>query len=123
MADSRGALGRRMRRRDFLTSTREGTRRATRYFIVFVLDRRDGGAGRLGITVTRKVGGSVQRNRIKRLAREWFRARASEFGSCDLVLIAKRDFPGSLRLAELKRDLDGALALDRADPELVCSSR
>ena len=109
MADSRGAVGRRMRRRDFLTSTREGTRRATRFFTVFVFDRRDGLAGRLGVTVTRKVGGAVARNRIKRLAREWFRARRAEFGSCDLVLIAKRGFPRSLRLEALRLDLDEAL--------------
>jgi len=98
-----------MRRRDFLTSTREGKRRATRFFIAFVFDRRDGRASRLGVTVTRKVGGAVARNRIKRLAREWFRGRRDEFGSCDLVLIAKRDFPSSLRLAEVRLDLDGAL--------------
>jgi ribonuclease P protein component len=110
MADSRGAVGRRMRRRDFLTSTREGTRRATRFFTVFVFDRRDGRGSRLGVTVTRKVGGAVARNRIKRLAREWFRVRRDEFGSCDLVLIAKRDFPRSLRLDAVRLDLDKVLS-------------
>ena len=98
-----------MRRRDFLTSTREGTRRATRFFTVFVFDRRDGRESRLGVTVTRKVGGAVLRNRIKRLAREWFRGRKAEFGSCDLVLIAKRDFPRSVLLDALRLDLDRAL--------------
>lgn len=109
MGDSRGALGQRMRRRDFLTSTREGVRCSTEFFIAYVFDRRDGGASRLGVTVTRKVGGAVQRNRIKRLAREWFRSRSCEFGSCDLVLIAKREFPRSLRLADVGQDLDPAL--------------
>ena len=98
-----------MQRRDFLTSTREGARCSTRFFIAYVFDRGDGGASRLGITVTRKVGGAVQRNRIKRLAREWFRSHGSEFGSCDLVLIAKREFPPSLSLADVRRDLDPAL--------------
>jgi ribonuclease P protein component len=110
MAGSRGApSGKRMRRRDFLTSTREGVRRPTQYFIAFVLDRGDGGESRLGITVTRKVGGAVRRNRIKRLVREWFRSRRSEFGSCDLVLIAKREFPAELKLVDVGRDLDPAL--------------
>jgi ribonuclease P protein component len=108
MVDSRGAR-RRMQRRDFLASTREGQRRSTEYFIAYVFDRSDDGASRLGVTVTRKVGGAVQRNRIKRLAREWFRKRRCEFGSCDVVLIAKREFPRSLRLAEVSRDLDAAL--------------
>lgn len=74
------------------------------------MDRKDGGPTRLGITVTRKVGGAVRRNRIKRLAREWFRSRSREFGSCDLVLIAKRDIPQSLRLADVRQDLEQRLA-------------
>ena len=73
--------------------------------------RNDGGPSRLGITVTRKVGSAVRRNRIKRLAREWFRSRSREFGSCDLVLIAKRDMPHSLCLADVRQDLDQRLAL------------
>jgi len=99
-----------MRRSDFLASSEFGERRTTRYFIVLLKARNDGGPTRLGITVTRKVGSAVRRNRIKRLAREWFRSRSREFGSCDLVLIAKRDMPHSLRLAEVCQDLDLRLA-------------
>jgi len=110
MAGTRGAAsGRRMRRSDYLTSTSEGVRRPTKFFIAFLFDRGDGGRSRLGITVTRKVGGAVRRNRIKRLLREWFRSRRSEFGSCDLVLIAKRECPESLRLDDVRKDLDPAL--------------
>jgi ribonuclease P protein component len=95
-----------MRRSDFVASSERGERRTTRFFIALLLDRNDGGPTRLGITVTRKVGGAVRRNRIKRLAREWFRSRSREFGSCDLVLIAKRDLPQSLRLADVREDLE-----------------
>jgi ribonuclease P protein component len=108
-----------MRRRDFLTSTDKGARRSTQFFIAYLFDRADGGASRLGVTVTRKVGGAVQRNRIKRLAREWFRVHRHEFGSCDLVLIAKRDFPPSLRLADVRRDLDPALLPDGPPAQLA----
>jgi ribonuclease P protein component/putative membrane protein insertion efficiency factor len=90
MAEPRSAVRRRMRRGDYLEATRLGARRTTRFFIVFVFRARRRRARRLGVTVTRKVGGAVRRNRIKRLAREWFRSRRGEFGSCDLVLIAKR---------------------------------
>jgi ribonuclease P protein component len=99
-----------MRRGDFIASSEFGERRTTRFFIVLLLNRKDGGPTRLGITVTRKVGGAVRRNRIKRLAREWFRSRSREFGSCDLVLIAKRDMPQSLRLEDVRQDLDLRLA-------------
>jgi ribonuclease P protein component len=99
-----------MRRADFLASSDLGERQTTRFFIVLLRDRKDGGPTRLGITVTRKVGGAVRRNRIKRLAREWFRSRSREFGSCDLVLIAKRDIPQSLRLEDVRQDLDPRLA-------------
>lgn len=46
---------------------------------------------RLGVTVTRKVGGAVQRNRIKRLVREVFRRNRTRFGDgMDMVWVAKR---------------------------------
>jgi ribonuclease P protein component len=46
---------------------------------------------RLGITVTKKVGNAVQRNRIKRVVREVFRRNRHLFPpSHDVVFIAKR---------------------------------
>lgn len=47
---------------------------------------------RLGITVGRKCGPSVERNRFKRRVREWFRAHRDELGSpVDIVVIARRE--------------------------------
>ena len=50
----------------------------------------DGGAGRLGIAATKKLGGSVERNRAKRLIREVFRRNKIARGF-DVVVIPKRD--------------------------------
>jgi ribonuclease P protein component len=50
---------------------------------------------RLGITVTKKVGSAVERNRIKRVVREVFRRNRELFpASHDLVFIAKRGSTG-----------------------------
>ena len=46
------------------------------YFVVFGLPG-GGTRTRLGITATRKCGGSVVRNRLKRVVREVFRRRAA----------------------------------------------
>ncbi|MEK6321419.1 MAG: ribonuclease P protein component [Acidobacteriota bacterium] len=43
-----------------------------RYFTAFVLPKQEGTA-RIGITATRKIGNSVERNRARRLVREAFR--------------------------------------------------
>ena len=50
----------------------------------------EGGAGRLGIAATKKLGGSVERNRAKRLIREVFRRNKIAPGF-DVVVIPKRE--------------------------------
>lgn len=105
-----GALRSSLRRADFLRATRQGRRFSTDYFLLYLFDRKDSGPARLGITVTRKVGNAVRRNRIKRLVREWYRHRQARPGATleasDLVVIAKRDLPESLHQDEVNRDLD-----------------
>ncbi len=69
---------------------------------------------RLGITVSRKVGGAVVRNRFKRRVRAWFRVRRSEFGTdLDLVVIARRSGV-SLSYHQLDARLSTLLELDHA---------
>jgi ribonuclease P protein component len=47
---------------------------------------------RLGITVTKKVGNAAERNRIKRMSREFFRLNRHKLKGCwDIVIIAKKE--------------------------------
>lgn len=109
MSDRRERRAPPMRRADFARVTRCGRRVSTRYFLVFLERRDDGGPARLGITVTRKVGTAVRRNRIKRLVREWFRLRTAMLGAQDVVVIAKREVPATLVLSTTVGDLDRSL--------------
>jgi ribonuclease P protein component len=45
--------------------------------------------GRVGITVTKKVGNAVVRNRIRRMLREWLRTNGWVPPGWDVVLVAK----------------------------------
>jgi len=50
------------------------------------------GVTRLGLVVSRRVGGAVVRNRVKRVVREWFRRHRSLLPKgVDLVVIARSD--------------------------------
>ena len=102
----------RLRKPDFVRVTQAGRRRGSRFFLVYGLDRGDLDPARLGITVTRKVGNAVRRNRIKRLVREWFRQRSESMTGLDVVVIAKRDFPHKLGQSEVAADLNEALGPD-----------
>jgi len=81
------------RRADFRAVQGTGTRAHTRSFLI-LLRPSAVGERRVGITVTKKVGNAVARNRIKRVVREVFRRNLHFFpDGFDFVFIAKRDAP------------------------------
>ncbi|HVT08710.1 MAG TPA: ribonuclease P protein component [Polyangia bacterium] len=77
------------RRPEYLTIQNRGRRTGGAHLLLFGMP----GTGRLGITVSKKVGGAVARNRVKRWVRDCFRRARGQFPpTVDLVVVAR---PGS----------------------------
>ena len=91
--------GRLSRSGDFDRVYREGSSHANRYLVLYTFprsaDRLDDDEIRLGISVSRKVGGAVARNAVKRALRESFWSLSPGGGGRhDVVLVARPDVAG-----------------------------
>ena len=98
------------KRADFLAANR-GKRYATPGFVLLVFDRKnEDRAIRLGITITRKVGNAVVRNRMRRRFRELAREMLAANGKAgaDHILIG-RDGGIEHDFHELRADMMRAL--------------
>lgn len=94
------------KRKDYLTIYQQGTRGYSEHFITLT-KKNPLCVQRLGITVSKKVGNAVKRNRIKRLLREFFRLNKSRLSnSQDILIIAKRGIP-ALRYQDVCNELEG----------------
>jgi ribonuclease P protein component len=118
--------GRSQRRRlsrsaEFERVYRQGRSKANRFLVLYAFPREGDGAAapgaddgpRLGLSVSRRVGGAVERTRVKRVLREAFWAEAERLpGGSDYVVVAR---PEALGLA----DRDGTAGMRTALAELV----
>jgi ribonuclease P protein component len=96
--------GRLSRSADFDRVLRNGRSQAGRELVLYVFPRGGEEPPRLGLSVSRKVGGAALRNRVKRLLREAFALECERFPvGTDAVVIART---GAGELAE-RQGLDG----------------
>jgi ribonuclease P protein component len=98
---------------------RQGRSKANRYLVLYAFPRDDDPpqaepeGPRLGLSVSRRVGGAVDRTKVKRILREAFWAEAERLpAGADYVVVAR---PDSRELAER----DGANGMRSALAELV----
>jgi ribonuclease P protein component len=97
------------RRQDFVAAAKAAYA-ATPGLVLQARDRADGKAPRVGFTATRKLGGAVIRNRVKRRLREIARLALTPAARAgfDYVLIG-RPATATRKFASLNDDLNSAL--------------
>jgi len=77
-------------RSEFVKLSKIGKKFQDHYFIVVFMPS-EFEWSRLGVTVSKRVGNAVVRNRVKRLIREWFRKNRPTICGCwDVNVIAKK---------------------------------
>lgn len=111
---ARAGRGRLSRSAEFERVYRQGRSHANRFLVVHAFPRGGEEPTRLGLSVSRKVGGAVDRNRVKRLLREAFAAHAATVApGHDVVLVARpdvRELAAREGLAGVQRALDELVA-------------
>ena len=106
------------RRQDFVAAAK-ALYAAMPGLVIQARDRKDGGAARVGFTVTKKLGNAVARNRIKRRLREAARLGLPDKARTgfDYVLIGRGGVL-SRSFSDLQTDLSSALKrLHRTPPD------
>ena len=110
--------GRLSRSGDFDRVYREGDSHSNRFLVLYAFPRSDDESEqlRLGVSVSRKVGGSVERNSVKRALREAFWGLADDLPTGhDFVLVARPDAAGLV-------DRDGTKGIQATLAELFAEA-
>ena len=119
-----GAMERLRRRKDFLAAA-TGVSAPTPGFVVQERQRGDGGPARVGFTISKKVGGAVERNRVRRQLREIVRLSAATglHAGSDYVVVGRRAALG-IPFVRLTEDFSGALKrLEKRRPRVPRTTR
>lgn len=99
---------------------RDGSSHATRYLVLYTFPRKeeDREDVRLGVSVSRKVGGAVDRNKVKRILREAFWGLSDQLPPRhDFVIVARAEIKDLVEkdgMNGVKANLEEALAKGRS---------
>lgn len=97
-----------LKSQDFIDAAKKGKRFSTKNLTIFIKSN-DIGIRRLGLSVSRKIGAAVKRNRIKRLLREFFRLNKENFpASSDISMSVKPGY-SPFGYNDVKEELTGFL--------------
>jgi ribonuclease P protein component len=117
MKPRQASRGRLTRSAEFERVYRQGRSTANRYLVLYSFPNPDAARSRVGLSVSRRVGGAVQRNRVKRMLREAVTALADQLADhCDFVVVAR---PEIVELAEA----DGLGGVHTSLAELLARTR
>jgi ribonuclease P protein component len=92
MKPRQASRGRLTRSAEFERVYRQGRSTANRYLVLYTFPNPATDQPRVGLSVSRRVGGAVQRNRVKRVLREAVAAAGEQLSSQgDIVVVARPD--------------------------------
>src|SRR5450759_4104665 len=110
----RGRRRRLSRSAEFERVYRQGRSVANRHLVLYSFPNESVERPRLGLSVSRKVGGAVERNRVKRLLREAFESVEAQLTGGQYSVVAARPEPRDLAEREGVEGIDTALGDQRA---------
>ena len=98
---------------DFERVYRQGRSVSNRFLVLYAFPQARSAESRVGVSVSRKIGGAVARNRVKRLLREAFRTLGGRVRAGHDFVIVARPAVGDLG------ERDGAPGVERALGEML----